>query len=128
MLKRRSGPAEFHAAWRDNILPKLRAFCPDLILVSAGFDAHSEDPIGGLKLKDEDYGIVQEEIMKVALECCHGRVVSVLEGGYNVEAIARAAVHCVRAQVRKVRGKNSFLILTVSWRLRTAHLKRTKLT
>mmetsp|Transcript_413 Transcript_413/g.917 ORF Transcript_413/g.917 Transcript_413/m.917 type:complete len:818 (+) Transcript_413:79-2532(+) len=94
-----SGSVAFRDAWRNTILPKLRAFQPELIIVSAGFDAHGEDPLAEVQLEDGDFGWVQGEIVKVAEECCGGRVVSCLEGGYNLGAIARSAVHAVTPQV-----------------------------
>jgi ribA/ribD-fused uncharacterized protein len=98
-LKPGSGSKEFRAAWSKNILPALRAFRPELIFVSAGFDAHGDDPLAECNLADEDFGWVQGEIMTLAREVCRGRVVSVLEGGYDLSAIARSAVECVRAQI-----------------------------
>jgi hypothetical protein len=98
-LKPGSGSAAFRAAWTDAILPQLEAFNPELIVVSAGFDAHADDPLADLTLKDDDFYWVQQEIMAVASRVCRGKVVSVLEGGYDLAAIARSAVMCVRAQV-----------------------------
>jgi len=72
--------------WRARILAPLHRFNPDLILVSAGFDGHRCDEVnyGFLGLDDADYAWVTREIVKVANSCCHGRVVSVLEGGYRI--------------------------------------------
>ena len=98
-LRPESGSAEFRAAWSDVILPAARDFEPELIIVSAGFDAHADDPLAEVNLTDEDYGWVQREIMQLAAATCGGRVVSVLEGGYDLDAIARCAVECVAAQV-----------------------------
>lgn len=74
-------------AWRDHVLPALAAFGPDIIFVSAGFDAHRKDDMncGYIGLDDEDYAWVTNEILKVANACCDGRVVSVLEGGYKIQ-------------------------------------------
>jgi len=94
-----SGSATFRKAWADTILPALEAFHPQLIVVSAGFDAHESDPLADVKLQDADFYWVQGQIMEVARRVCQGKVVSVLEGGYDLEAIARSAVECVRAQV-----------------------------
>ena len=63
-----------------------------MILVSAGFDAHREDPIGGLLLEDDDYRWVTELLLSMATDNCEGRLVSTLEGGYNLEALARSTV------------------------------------
>ena len=97
-LKPLTGSTEFRQAWRDSIIPRLRAFAPDIILVSAGFDAHTDDPLAELELTDADFGWVQTELCHVAAEVCGGRLVAVLEGGYNLDAIARSAERCVRAQ------------------------------
>lgn len=82
----KSGP--FRKAYEDKILPQLRSFDPDIIIISAGFDAHALDPLAHLRLEAEDFTWVTEEILKVAGECCDHRVVSVLEGGYNIDALA----------------------------------------
>jgi acetoin utilization deacetylase AcuC-like enzyme len=78
-------------AWFD----QLEAFKPQLIFFSAGFDAHVEDPMGGLKLTKADYEWLTREIAKIAKKTCGGKVVSVLEGGYNLEVLAE----CVPAHV-----------------------------
>jgi len=78
----------FHEAFADRILPRLRAFAPDLILISAGFDAHERDPLGGLRLREVDFGDATKRIMEIADQRCGGRVVSMLEGGYDVDALS----------------------------------------
>ncbi len=85
-----SGSREFRAAWADRLLPALRDFKPEFILISAGFDAHEDDPLANLNLTDDDYAWITREIMAVADECCEGRVVSTLEGGYDLAALARS--------------------------------------
>ena len=85
-----SGSAEFRQAWRERLLPALRDFKPEFILISAGFDAHEDDPLANLNLTDEDYAWITREIMAIAEECCAGRVVSTLEGGYDLDALARS--------------------------------------
>jgi acetoin utilization deacetylase AcuC-like enzyme len=85
-----SGDA-FQEAWADRILPRVDAFAPDLILISAGFDAHEHDPLGGLRLKEQDFGDATKRLLDIADRRCDGRVVSLLEGGYNLEALARSA-------------------------------------
>lgn len=95
-----SGSAEFRTAWRERLLPALRDFKPEFILISAGFDAHEDDPLANLNLTDDDYAWITREIMTIAEECCKGRVVSTLEGGYDLEALARSvAAHVERLQV-----------------------------
>jgi acetoin utilization deacetylase AcuC-like enzyme len=86
-----SGSTEFRRAWSRLGLPALHAFGPDLILVSAGFDGHEQDPLGELNLQDEDYTWITTAICSYAADRCGGRVISVLEGGYNLQALASAA-------------------------------------
>jgi len=88
---------EFRAAWSRRGLPAVEEFQPDLIIVSAGFDAHEQDPIGQLELQDEDYGWISAEICALANAACCGRVVSVLEGGYDLDALATASSVHVQA-------------------------------
>lgn len=70
----------------------LRNFMPQLILISAGFDAHAEDAMGQLRLREDDYHWVSKQLRNVADEVCHGRIVSMLEGGYNHSALGRSVV------------------------------------
>lgn len=91
------GSDEFRAAWSGHGLPEVERFQPDLVLVSAGFDAHELDPLGQLELKDEDYGWITAEIRKIAESHCAGKVVSMLEGGYDLDALATASAAHVRA-------------------------------
>ncbi len=90
-----SGSTEFRHAWSTFGLPALRTFAPDLILISAGFDAHEADPLAQLKLQFDDYDWITREICDYAEQACKGRIVSVLEGGYNLEALGP----CTRAHV-----------------------------
>ncbi|MCH8238370.1 MAG: histone deacetylase family protein [Proteobacteria bacterium] len=83
-----TGSAEFRAAMTDTILPALRGFDPGFIIISAGFDAHRSDPLAQLELTEADYGWVTAELLQVADETCAGRVVSTLEGGYDLGALA----------------------------------------
>jgi acetoin utilization deacetylase AcuC-like enzyme len=76
------------------MLPAIRDFKPELIIISAGFDAHHLDPLAGLNLQDSDYDWITRELMKIADEVCEGRIVSILEGGYSLEGLASStAVH-----------------------------------
>ncbi len=86
-----SGGAEMRRAYEAHALPRLRAFAPELIVISAGFDAHAEDPLAQLNWNEADFAWVTREICKVAAECCDGRVVSTLEGGYDLKALAASA-------------------------------------
>ncbi len=78
----------------------LEDFGPQLVFVSAGFDAHHEDPLAYLKLRDEDYRWVTDRLMDVADRHAQGRVVSTLEGGYNVTALGRCVVEHVKGLLR----------------------------
>ena len=87
-----SGSAEFRSGVNDEILPALTAFRPDFIFISAGFDAHRDDPLGGLRLGEDDFAWATAAIMDCARTLCGGRVVSVLEGGYNLDALKACAI------------------------------------
>ncbi len=78
-------------------LPALEAFAPQMILISAGFDAHRDDTLGGLALVEADYAWMTQQLMAVAARHANGRVVSMLEGGYNLDALGRSAVAHVQA-------------------------------
>ena len=83
-----SGGREMRVAYEGIVFPGLRAFEPDLIMISAGFDAHRDDPLANLNWVEDDFGWVTTEICRIAAQCCAGRVVSVLEGGYDLDALA----------------------------------------
>ena len=95
-----SGSVEFRAAWADRILPSLRAFKPELLIISAGFDAHAADPLAQLRLREPDFQWITQELLAVADEHCPGRVVSLLEGGYDLQALAASVATHVRALMR----------------------------
>ena len=90
-LPAHSGSTAFRSAVANHWLPALEQQRPELILVSAGFDAHQDDPLGDLRLQADDYGWIGSVIRDVAQECCEGRVVATLEGGYDLHALARSA-------------------------------------
>ena len=90
-----TGGLAFRAEWERAALPALRKFKPELILVSAGFDAHRDDPLAQLMLDEADFVWITRALTDVARECCEGRLVSVLEGGYNLDALEAS----VRAHV-----------------------------
>ena len=93
-LRARDSSPAFRDAWAGTIIPELEAFAPELLIISAGFDAHRADPLAQLRLETEDYAWITEALLEVARKHCGGRVVSVLEGGYDLEALAdSAAVH-----------------------------------
>jgi acetoin utilization deacetylase AcuC-like enzyme len=80
----------FRAGLSTAVLPRIRAFRPDLILISAGFDAHWRDPLADLMLTEEDFRWATEQVMAVADDVCGGRLVSLLEGGYDLVGLARS--------------------------------------
>ncbi len=81
----------FREAMRTRVLPRIDDFAPDLIIVSAGFDAHWRDPLGSLHLQESDYAWVTEQVMEIAQRRASGRIVSILEGGYDLEGLATSA-------------------------------------
>ncbi len=87
----------FREAFDIAILPRLTAFRPDLIVISAGFDAHCLDPLGNLNLVEDDFAWVTERLMEIAALTCRGRIVSVLEGGYDLQGLSRSAAAHVQA-------------------------------
>ena len=93
--------AGFRAAWLRTGLPALRAWAPELIVISAGFDAHRADPLADLLLETADFGWITDQVLAIADAVCGGRVVSVLEGGYDLEALAGAAALHVRRLMRQ---------------------------
>ncbi len=90
-----AGSEDFRRAWREFLLPELDAFAPELILVSAGFDAHRLDPLADLRLEAEDYFWLTRELCALADRHGEGRMVSTLEGGYSLSALAE----CTRAHL-----------------------------
>ncbi len=91
-----AGSAAFRQAMSGIVLPALEAFRPDLVLVSAGFDAHAADPLAQLRLHESDFAWITAELMEVARRHCSGRLVSALEGGYDLKALAASAAAHVR--------------------------------
>ncbi len=93
-LRAGDGSETFREAMEAVILPRVEAFSPDLIIVSAGFDAHHRDPLGNLNLVEADYGWTTRRLMEIARRSCGERVVSLLEGGYDLSGLAHSvAVH-----------------------------------
>ena len=99
-LRPGDGGAAFRAAFEERILPRLADFQPELIVVSAGFDAHMRDPLANLNLEEGDFAWATQNIMDIADRFAGGRVVSVLEGGYDLEALANSAAAHVTALMR----------------------------
>ena len=93
-LRAGDGGEQFREAFESVILPALRRHAPDLIVISAGFDAHRADPLANINLVEDDYAWVTRKLIDVARERCGGRLVSLLEGGYDLTALSRSvAVH-----------------------------------
>lgn len=94
-----TGGDEFRRVWGERLLPAVAAFKPDFIAVSAGFDGHRADPVGGHLLSEADYAWVTTEIVGLARQACAGRLVSFLEGGYDLKALAASVAAHVRALI-----------------------------
>lgn len=91
------GSEIFREAFEARILPRLDAFAPDLIVISAGFDAHKLDPLANIQLEEADFGWATRRLMEVADRHAKGRVVSILEGGYSLDGLARSVAAHVDA-------------------------------
>jgi len=89
--------ADYQEQWRLNFEPAARAFAPQFILVSAGFDAHANDPLAGVNLSDEAFVWMSGRIVEMARDLCGGRVVCLLEGGYDLDALSTGVCNVVRA-------------------------------
>ena len=94
---------EFRAAMERDVLPRVDAFKPELLMISAGFDAHRADPLAGMNLVEDDFTWVTEQLCDLADRHCQGRVVSALEGGYDLEALGASAL--AHVSVLKERSK-----------------------
>eukprot|EP00900_Chrysochromulina_parva_P014578 jgi/Chrpa1/23120/Chrysochromulina_OHIO_Genome00001279-RA len=100
-LPRGTPPEKYLAAYDEHVAPAVRAFAPDLIIISTGFDAHRDDApdlSGFLALSESTFAELTRRLARLAVECCAGRMVSLLEGGYNLKAIAK----CARAHVAEL--------------------------
>ena len=89
---------DYQLVFSQIVVPVLRQFEPDLIIVSAGFDAHERDPLGGMRLSTEAFAAMTLELRGVAEECCRGRMVSVVEGGYDLRALAASLNATIETQ------------------------------
>ena len=99
-----AGSAAFRAAYEAQVFPRVEAFKPELLLISAGFDAHADDPLANMELVDEDFAWVTSRLCDLADAHCSGRVVSALEGGYDLDALGRAAR--AHVEVLEKRGRS----------------------
>jgi acetoin utilization deacetylase AcuC-like enzyme len=99
-LRAGDGGEQFRAAMETTILPRLREFKPDFLVISAGFDAHTRDPLANLNLVEADFAWITQKLMELADTCCNGRIVSMLEGGYDLQGLSRSAAAHVTALMR----------------------------
>jgi acetoin utilization deacetylase AcuC-like enzyme len=99
-LRAGDGGDKFRQAMESVILPRLREFKPDLLVISAGFDAHTRDPLANLNFVEEDYSWAAQKLMDVAEQSANGRIVSMLEGGYDLQGLARSAAAHVAELMR----------------------------
>ncbi|WP_210093597.1 histone deacetylase family protein [Ruegeria sp. HKCCSP346] len=98
-----SGGVEMRAAYETKAFPRLRAFRPELIIISAGFDAHQDDPLANLNWATDDFAWITAELCRIADEVCDGRIVSTLEGGYDLNALAQATRAHVEELIKAAR-------------------------
>ncbi len=91
-----AGIERYKDAFINKLKPAAELFKPDLILISAGFDAHHNDPLAAINLEDEDYGELSAMVQEIAAKYCQGRLVSILEGGYDLEALPRSVYQHLR--------------------------------
>lgn len=82
-----AGDADYDRAMRELVVPVVAAFDPGLILLSAGFDAHARDPLGGMQVSTDGYGAMTDHVRRLAARCCGGRLAAVTEGGYDLAAL-----------------------------------------
>ena len=99
-LRAGDGGDQFREAFETAILPRLRDFKPDVLIISAGFDAHTRDPLANLNLVESDFAWVTQKLMQIADENCNGRIVSMLEGGYDLQGLSRSVAAHVTALMR----------------------------
>jgi acetoin utilization deacetylase AcuC-like enzyme len=81
---------EYLVAFREQIIPSLHKFQPELFMISAGFDAHKDDPLANINLTEESFAAMTEMAIEISAKYCNGRIISVLEGGYNLQALAKS--------------------------------------
>jgi acetoin utilization deacetylase AcuC-like enzyme len=99
-MQRDSIDSDYKNIFKENIIPAIDKFMPDIILISAGFDAHKEDPLGGINLTTSGFEMMTEIIKQKAEELCGGKMISFLEGGYNLQALAES----VEAHISVLKG------------------------
>lgn len=107
-LRAGDGGSQFREAMSTLILPALDTFAPDLVIISAGFDAHHRDPLGSLQLTEEDFAWITLQLMEAAEIHCGGRVVSMLEGGYDLQGLGASVGIHVQALMRGNADEENF--------------------
>lgn len=100
-----SGEVEYIEAFENILYPMVLKFAPEFIFISAGFDAHQEDPLAQIDLSDTGYRRMTEVITQLASECCEDRLVSVLEGGYNLTSLSASVEKHIQALMSKKENK-----------------------
>lgn len=95
-LEAGAGTVELQQAFNSTVLPGIAAFKPELLIISAGFDAHKNDPLAGLCFETDDFVWITRQLMDLAETHCNGHVVSLLEGGYDLPSLASSALQHVR--------------------------------
>lgn len=96
-LESGSGSKEFRKAYKEQAFPALHAFKPELIMISAGFDAHKDDQLSGLNFEDDDYFWITNELCQIAEKYCDNKVIAALEGGYNLDALKTSVTAHIKA-------------------------------
>jgi len=91
-LRPHTADDDYLAALRDKVLPAVDQFAPEVLMISAGFDAHLDDPLAHLNLSEQGFADITKELVTLANRHCHGRIISVLEGGYDLRALSRSVV------------------------------------
>lgn len=92
-----TGSDGFRVAYTETVLPAIRTFAPELLIISAGFDAHKKDPLAQLELETQDYRWVTDQLLDLADDVCDGRTISLLEGGYDLDALRDSTVEHVKS-------------------------------
>ncbi len=92
-----SGDEDYRGVFQEQLLPEALRFNPDFVFISAGFDAHGQDPLSAIQLSDQAYEDMTRTVMEIAQRCCQGRLVSLLEGGYSLPALARCTQRHIAA-------------------------------
>lgn len=118
-LSRGLGDAEFAALYQRLLIPVARAFKPELILVSAGFDIHIDDPLGGMRVTPEGFAGLTRLLLDIAMHTCGGRVVFCLEGGYHPDAVTDSAL----AMIDELTGQTCTDLAAMAARAHSGRLK-----